>query len=223
MTLFLSLLPLYLLGNLHCLGMCGPLVMLLGKNRYRFFYLLGRILAFTLAGLVSAEMGLFLTSILEHYRIPSLMSFLVGGMIIALGILHLLHFQMPWFGKILGIVNQKLSILITKDSGLPLFVFGFSSLFLPCGQTLIVFSACALSGSPLVGLLNGLLFALITSPALFFAMKASHLLKLLRESYAFLFGVATLLVGGLALCRGFADLNWISHCVLVPKYHIVLY
>ena len=57
MSLLITMLPLYLLGNLHCIGMCGPLVMLLGQQRCRAFYFLGRTLSFTLAGLLAGALG----------------------------------------------------------------------------------------------------------------------------------------------------------------------
>ena len=62
MSLFFTLLPVYLFGNIHCAGMCGPLMMLLAKNRYRWAYFAGRLVSYTLAGLLSAEIGMFFFS-----------------------------------------------------------------------------------------------------------------------------------------------------------------
>ena len=61
MSLTLSLLPLYVTGNLHCLGMCGPLVHTLSLHRFKYYYLLGRICSYTLAGGISGALG-FLAS-----------------------------------------------------------------------------------------------------------------------------------------------------------------
>ena len=57
MTLLLTMLPLYLFGNVHCLGMCGPLVMLIGQHHFRYFYFVGRTLSFTLAGGLAGAAG----------------------------------------------------------------------------------------------------------------------------------------------------------------------
>src|SRR5690242_11860481 len=86
MTLFFSLLPLYIFGNLHCMGMCGPLVMLLGQHRYRFFYFVGRLLSFSLAGLVAGELGAVLHVFLKQYYLAEIISLGCGIMIIGWGI-----------------------------------------------------------------------------------------------------------------------------------------
>ncbi len=88
---------------------------------------------------------------------------------------------------------------------------------------MIVFSACALSGDPLVGLVNGFAFAILTSPSLLLAMNTHRLLNRVKPYYNIIMGVCALFVGGLALLRGFADLEVIPHLVIHPEYHIALY
>ncbi|MBA3957240.1 MAG: sulfite exporter TauE/SafE family protein [Parachlamydiaceae bacterium] len=230
MTLFLSLLPLYLLGNLHCIGMCGPLVMMLGQHRYRYFYFFGRLLSFTLAGLLAGGLGAVLNLILYQYHISLVSSFLFGGLILLIGCYSLFGWQYPaysWLAKRLERTNQRLSLLLLRDNALATFVFGFFTITLPCGQTLIVFSACALSGNVWVGMFNGFAFALLTSPALVLAMHAHLLFRRLKRHYNVIMGCCAILVGGLAICRGLAELDWIEHWVLNPhsqkEYHIVIY
>jgi sulfite exporter TauE/SafE len=98
---------------------------------------------------------------------------------------------------------------------------------LPCGQSLVVFAACAVAGSATVALLNGCAFALLTTPSLLFAMAARQWLMRLKQHYHLLIGVCTFGIGVLAICRGLADLEIIPHLVLnrgaLPKYHIVIY
>lgn len=114
-----------------------------------------------------------------------------------------------------------------RDKALPAFLFGFFTLALPCGQTLIVFSACALSGNMFVGLFNGLAFALLTSPSLFLAMKAHSLLHKAKHYYHTIIGVSALLVGCMAVLRGLAEMGVISHWILNPSspvhYHLVIF
>src|SRR3954462_9520133 len=85
MTLFLTLFPFYILGNIHCLGMCGPLVMMIGKNRLRYLYFLGRLLSFSLAGMLAGEAGAVLHIILKQYYIGEAASFLFGTVILSIG------------------------------------------------------------------------------------------------------------------------------------------
>jgi len=226
MSLFLMMLPVYLLGNLHCMGMCGPLVMLLGKHRWRMWYFVGRLSSFSLAAGFAAGAGTLLTFVLKKYHISESLSLLLGSFIISWGICHLFSWKYPgqaWLGKRLEKSSKNMSLLLLKDKPESTFLFGFFTVLLPCGQTVIVFSACALSGDITTGLANGAAFALLTSPSLFFAMQAHLLLKKWKSFYRPLMGGASIFVGGLALCRGLADLGWLPHLVLNQNYHIVLY
>lgn len=230
MALFLTLLPLYLFGNVHCLGMCGPLVALLGKHRYRFYYFLGRTLSFAMAGLIAGGAGAVLHVFLKSYHIAEAMSFLFGGVIIYTGLSLLCGWSSPTFPgmqKLISKVNLSLSNCFLKDTAWSTFLFGLCTVLLPCGQTLVVFSACALTGDPLVGLFNGCAFALLTSPSLALAMHTHLLFKSLKRYYNTVLGVSSLAIGLLAFCRGLAELGWISHWVLNPEasphYHIVLF
>lgn len=230
MTLFLSMLPLYLFGNLHCLGMCGPLVMMIGRHRFRSFYFLGRTLSFSLAGLAAGALGAVADTFFSYYHLAEATTFLFGFILLMLGCLTLAGWSYPghhWLGRRLARVNQSLSLLMLRDQAWPTFLFGFFTLALPCGQTMIVFSACALSGDPLVGLLNGFAFALLTSPSLFFAMQAHALLGKAKAYYRTVVGVSAIVVGMLALLRGFAVVDLIPHLILNPnapaQYHIVIF
>lgn len=230
MTLFFSLLPLYLFGNVHCLGMCGPLVMLIGQHDFRYFYFLGRVLSFSLAGFAAGQLGAVLHVFLKRYYLAEAVSLFFGVAIIIWGICLLNGF--PERPKITGkrslnAVQQWISKLLLKDAAWSTFLFGFLTVTLPCGQTLIVFSACALVGDPWVGLGNGFAFALITSPSLFLAMHTLSFLKNFKGYDRFVLGGSSIIVGLLAVFRGLAEMGWISHWILNPEaspsYHLVLF
>jgi len=230
MSLFLTLLPIYIFGNLHCMGMCGPLVLMLGMHRYRHFYFLGRTLSFTLAGSFAGAFGSVFQVFLHQFHISALVSFLFGGVILIAGILILFRMRLPFFANppsFFKKINQKISSLILKDGPFSVFLFGFFTIALPCGQTVIVYSALALEGGFWFGTLNGLLFALLTSPSLLLAMNAQTLLKNFKPYYNLILGLASLIIGSLGLCRGFAEMGLIPHLVLNPyadpEFHIALY
>jgi sulfite exporter TauE/SafE len=231
MTLFFSLLPLYLFGNLHCLGMCGPLVMLIGQHHYRFFYFAGRLLSFSLAGLVAGELGAVLHVFLKRYYLAESVS-LIGGMILmGWGVYKLIGkpvgIKMTRQKPLLTHIQQWISTLLLKDKGWSAFLFGFLTVALPCGQSLVVFSACALVGNAWIGLGNGFAFALLTTPSLILAMHTLTVFKKLKQYDRAVLGVSSLFVGLLACCRGLAELGWISHWVLNPDastpYHLVVF
>jgi sulfite exporter TauE/SafE len=231
MTLFFSLLPLYLFGNLHCIGMCGPLVMLLGQHRYRLFYFLGRLISFSLAGLLAGEGGAVLHVFLKHYYLAEIISLLCGILIMGWGVQKL----MGWPSKQLTMhkksplnpLHQWVSTLLLKDNRGSTFLFGFFTVALPCGQTLVVFSACALAGDAWIGLSNGFAFALLTTPSLVLAMHTLHLFKRFKQYDRPILGGCSILVGLLACCRGLAEMGWISHWVLNTEtstsYHLVIF
>lgn len=224
MTLFLTMLPLYLFGNLHCLGMCGPLVMMIGQHRYRLFYFFGRTLSFTLAGALAGAAGLLLQVALKESNLSALICFFFGGFLLFLGLRILLGLSYPgakWLSKHLASTNHALSLLMLRDKPLATFLFGFFTLLLPCGQTLVVYSACALSQDPSVGCLNGFAFALLTSPSLFLAMQARKLLPAAQAYYNIVVGLSAIAVAFLAFCRGLAEMDIIPHLALAE--HLVLF
>src|SRR5215203_4067712 len=111
MALFLTLLPLYLFGNVHCLGMCGPLVIMLGQHRYRYFYFIGRLLSFSLAGMLAGEAGAVLNVILKQYHLAESASFFFGGVIFIMGLHTLIGWQIPrlmWLARPLKAINYFL-------------------------------------------------------------------------------------------------------------------
>lgn len=230
MTLFFALFPLYVFGNVHCLGMCGPLVMLLGQHQFRYYYFIGRILSFSLAGMLAGQAGAVLHVILAQYHLAEMTSFLFGGIIFALGLQYLGVWKLPrlkYVPRIFSRINQALATLMLKDTRAATFLFGFFTVFLPCGQTLIVFSACALTGSAYIGLLNGFALALLTTPSLALAMHSHLLVKRFKNHYNSVIGVSSLVIGSLAFCRGLAEMGYIPHFILNPEapssYHMVIF
>lgn len=230
MTTFFTLLPIYLFGNLHCLGMCGPLTLMIGRHRYRSMYFLGRLLSYTLTGMAAGAAGEVLNIFLNQYHLASFASFFFAAVILSTSIGLLTGRSLPgsrWLAKMLRPLNHSLSILILKENPLSTFLFGFFTVALPCGQTLIVFSACALAGNIWVGLFNGFAFAILTSPSLWIAMHAQRFLQKIKNRYNTLMGISALVIGMLALCRGLAELGLIQHWILNPEYpsfyHMVIF
>jgi sulfite exporter TauE/SafE len=206
--------------------------MLIGQNRYRYFYFIGRLLSFSLAGLIAGEAGAVVHVFLKRYYLAELLSLVFGCFILGWGLSLLLGKQYPVMNnpaqkKSLNQFQQWISTLLLKDTGWSTFLFGFLTVTLPCGQTLVVFSACALVGDAWVGLGNGFAFALLTSPSLFLAMHTLSLLKTLKGYDRPILGGSSILVGILAICRGLAEMGLISHWVLNPSasisYHVVIY
>lgn len=225
MSLLITMLPFYLLGNIHCMGMCGPLVFMLAQHRYRYMYFIGRCLSYSLSGLLAGAGGSVLNVILNEYRLSAMVSFLFGGILVFLGILSLCNIKIRTFkiaDKFISRWNRTLSLLMLRDQAFTTLLFGFFTVALPCGQTLVVFSAIALYGDPWTGFINGLCFALLTSPALFASMHATLLLGRIKPYYRPLSALCGLAIGAIAIGRGLAEMDLIPHLILSDKYHLVI-
>ena len=197
---------------------------------YRYFYFFGRILSFTLAGMIAGAIGAVSTLFFKEYHLSEVTTYFFGATLLVLGFSTLLGGSYPgheWVAKRLSSVTKILSLLMLQDKALPAFLFGFFTLALPCGQSLIVFSACALSGSLEVGLINGFIFALLTTPSLLLSMQAHVFFQRARHHYRLIIGLSALLVGTLAILRGLADQNLIDHLIInlkaLESYPIIIF
>lgn len=204
------LVPLFLLGNIHCLGMCGPIAMMLGKSPFRHFYLVGRATGFALAGLVAGAFGVVITATLQPYHLSALLSLFVGAILIISTMIPLFNRVAKWLEPL----NQKMTVLLLKDKWWPTFLFGFATIILPCGQSLLVYSLAALTLDPLEGLSTTLLFALLTTPSLLFAFEMRRWLNSLYVRINYLLTSLTVTIGLLTCLRGLAEFGTIPHYIL---------
>ncbi len=226
MELLIWMLPLYILGNLHCAGMCGPLVFILGKNPKKYWYFAGRISSFTLAGLLAGELGTYLLIPFKAWHLTAVISIGFGFAFFIYGLKEIFSwkfFDFSFGPSFQGWVQKTLCRLSSKGNARAVFLYGFFTLFLPCGQSALVFASCALSGSAFVGLINGFAFALLTSPALIIILKAHKYLSKFKGCYQPLFGLSVILVGVLSILRGMADMGWIDHFAINQSWHLILY
>jgi len=230
MGLFFVLLPFYLMGNFHCVGMCGPLVMLLHNHPFRWYYFIGRTLSFTGVATLCAGLGQVLKLSWGISHVATSLCMLFGIALIFFGFTQLGGGHVPLPKSIVAVrqrVESRIAYLLLGKTRLAVFLFGLCTVWLPCGQTLVVFSACALSQDVLVGFGNGFAFALLTMPSLILALYAPGIFKKTPLRSQTVTGVLAVIVGALALLRGCADFGLIEHCILnassSPDWHIVLY
>jgi len=122
-------------------------------------------------------------------------------------------------------VSNRISLLLLRDQPLATFIFGFLTVSLPCGQTIVVFSACALTDSPVIGFINGFAFAILTSPSLFFAMHAHFAFSFFKTHYNTVMGYGSIAIGIVAICRALAEIDLMPHLSFpIPYAHpIVLF
>lgn len=161
-----------LLGSFHCVGMCGPIAFLLPVDRSNnakklgqiFIYHFGRLLAYSLIGLVFGLLG----KSLYFFGMQQQLSIAVGAlMILAILLPHKTfnkyNFSRPLY-KLISKVKSSLAQQLKKKTPDTFFTVGFLNGFLPCGLVyMAVFGAIA-SGNALQGSLYMALFGAGTIP-----------------------------------------------------------
>jgi sulfite exporter TauE/SafE len=161
-----------LIGSLHCVGMCGPLVLALpgGADRSLFRRLLGR-LAYNLGRTATyATMGLLAGSfghVIQNVQLQQFVSILFGVLLLATVFLSARHTP-AWIVRHITVPLQKaLGGLLKRDGARGLFEIGLLNGLLPCGLVLSALAGASLQVGPLRGALYMALFGLGTTPLLF--------------------------------------------------------
>ncbi len=147
-----------LAGGLHCVGMCGPLVLATSnlpfRKRwkwisYRGIYQLGRMFSYGILGILIASIGQI---------------FALGGwqniLSISLGLLLLLAYFGPHYlrnnlrsgwGRWLNALKSRMGLLLKKQSFSSQISLGFLNGLLPCGLVYLGLATAALSVNILEG------------------------------------------------------------------------
>lgn len=148
MTPLWTALTLGLLGSLHCLGMCGPLVASLplqsstaGRNAMNVgIYHGARVTAYGLLGVIPGIIGEGLKMTLAQQWI----SVAIGIIFILSAVMALkghFRFRIPFLERMTFSV-QNLLISLRKNSGTPgLFLMGFLNGLIPCGMVYMALAA----------------------------------------------------------------------------------
>ncbi len=206
-----------LLGSVHCLGMCGGLVVALsladtgrrGGLPFHLFYHIGRLTTYTVIGWSVGWFGSALVYANTMVDITRMLLFGSDVFVILLGLgsagifsrfkLNVLQFDFPGSFKRLTRLVVTLKKLPPVLASLPL---GLIMGFLPCGFLYAMIIAAAQSAAPRKGALMMLLFGLGTVPALFlFGTTARWLTTGARTVMLRWAGIMVALIGAYNLYR----------------------
>lgn len=163
-----------LLGSLHCIGMCGPIAMMLPVSKTNptkkifqiILYHLGRIVTYSLLGIVFGLVGkgLFLSGLQQQ------LSIIIGVIMILLIIFpkisHTLTFKISPLTKVLNTLKLQLGLYLKKESYYAIFTIGFFNGFLPCGMVYLALVGAIAMGSLFESTLYMFLYGLGTVPLL---------------------------------------------------------
>ena len=207
-------------SSLHCVGMCGPIAMILPiqqaqpaeKLMKTVVYHLGRILVYALLGAFFGIMG-------QTFQLMGLlqtMSIVFGVLIIAGVIFPRVFAKFHFFNrihmKLNGFVHNTFGKLIKRRSTASLFVLGMLNGLLPCGAVYFALLGSLVYGGLLEGALFMAVFGLGTSPAMVAITYFANSVSLsLREKFRKASPVILILFGGLFIVRGMnLDIPYIS-------------
>lgn len=195
-----------LLGGLHCIAMCGPIVMaspVLGNTTRmvwlsRFIYHLGRLLAYATLGLLMGYFG----SSLAFIGFQQWSAIIAGIAICIMGL-----FSTRWLEQRLGLFFIKLSPSFRKfwsqrKSPFALLALGFMNGLLPCGFVYVALVGALATGTPFLGAAYMVLFGWGTLPWLSLLNFANLFSIKFKTSANKLTPYFTLGIGILFLFRG---------------------
>ncbi len=206
----------------HCLGMCGPLVILAGARYPRqgisstplhLLYHAGRILMYTLMGIVAGFLSGELGRVAGLAQIPGILSVVVGIGVVLAGLSYL--GWLPFWSRSIhsgGWWQKTMKWTLRTPGSAGVFLMGVLNGLLPCGLVYESLLIAASSASPVTAGLGMLAFGAATIPALVvFGVGAQMLSVQVRRTMVWVGGVFVVLVGFYLIFRGATGLG------LVPK------
>ncbi|WP_395064391.1 sulfite exporter TauE/SafE family protein [Flavobacterium sp.] len=209
-----------LISSLHCIGMCGPIAMMLPLDRNNsakkavqiMLYQMGRLSAYATLGLVFGILGkgFYMAGIQQS------ISIIVGIFMIAIAVVPERIFMKYNFSKpvyrVISNVKSSLGNQFKRKSPDALFTIGLLNGFLPCGLVYAaLFGAIAMQNVTL-GVSYMLLYGLGTIPMMSAVVYISNILSTpIRSKMQKMIPIATVIIGTLFILRGLGlDIAYIS-------------
>jgi sulfite exporter TauE/SafE len=156
-------------GSLHCLGMCGPLVIALHSGNHqqpwntKFIYHLGRILVYASLGVVVGVVG----KTFSLFGFQQILAIVAGVVMLLLilwpGMFRNAKFKTTQFSQW---IKSKITPRIKAHPFLTSFLLGLVNGLLPCGLVYVALSGALITGDPIKSSLFMVVFGVATSPAL---------------------------------------------------------
>jgi len=205
------------------MGMCGPLVAMLGVTARRdgsrlpalahLLYHGSRIAVYGLLGLAAGAAGSFVSLGGSLSTVAGLVSVVLGATVVALGVSFLA--RTGWAGRALWggeALTNAMSRAVQRGGASGIAALGALNGLLPCGLVYSALLAAAAGGSAVRGGLAMLVFGAATVPVLVaLGLGASRLGPRARGVLTVLAGVLIIVVGVQLVLRGSAALGLIPH------------
>lgn len=200
-----------LISSLHCIGMCGPIAMMLPLERNNpakkatqiFLYHLGRLIVYGTLGLLFGFLGkgLYLAGIQQQ------LSVVVGVLIITIVVIPEKIFSNYNFSKpiysIISKVKTGLGNQFKKKSSKAIFTIGLLNGFLPCGLVYAALFGAIAMQNEFYGFAYMILYGLGTIPMMSFVIYMSNMLNNpIRNKVQKIIPIISFCIGVLFILRG---------------------
>jgi sulfite exporter TauE/SafE len=207
----------------HCMGMCGPLVAMLGVTARRdgsrlpalshLLYHASRIAVYCLLGVAAGAAGSFLSFGGGLHTASGILSLVLGAVVVALGVSLLA--RTGWAGRALwggDALTRAMSSAVRRGGTSGIMALGALNGLLPCGLVYSALLAAAAGGSALRGGAAMLVFGAATIPVLIaLGLGAARLGLRARSFLTTLAGVLIIAVGVQLMLRGAAAVELLPH------------
>ena len=200
-----------LLGSVHCIGMCGPLVMALPislRSNFQkivtlFLYHAGKIMSYCILGLLFGLFG----SQLPVFGVQRNISVIIGITMLLYGIyvfvLKPKHLQLGPFNTVYNFIVKWLSKLFKSKYMVSFFFIGMLNGLLPCGMVYLALSSAMATQNLLQGGLLMVFFGMGTVPALMMVAIGGQFMGFtFRRKIQTLLPVFIFIMGVLLILRG---------------------
>ncbi|MEJ6981239.1 sulfite exporter TauE/SafE family protein [Pedobacter sp. P351] len=208
-----------LFGSLHCVAMCGPLILALPFSNqsiwtsilHRLLYQAGRILMYGFLGLLIGLIGTGFSLL----KMQQTLSLITGILLITAGISHFIKGRKLtnriFSLKLLPVLTSLLGRYLSKPYGG--FIAGALNGILPCGVTYIALAQAINLTTPIEAGRFMLFFGLGTVPLLF-ATALSPLFFRKLKAPVLLIPILFLLAGSFLMARGLnLSIPYVSHSI----------
>jgi len=152
-------------GSLHCAGMCGPLVLLVGaKSRWHLVqYHLARLVGYAVVGGLFGLFGKQLHALLGRQMMGVVLLLLAG--VLAVSLFVNFH-RLPGVSTVQAWFHRLQSVVLGWPTRYRALGVGLATVFLPCGLLYMAFGLAMTSPNWLTGAGSMLVFGIASSPAL---------------------------------------------------------
>ncbi len=200
-----------LVGSLHCIGMCGPIVLALpgqGKSNLKFLisrvlYNFGRVIAYSILGMLIGVLGIGVRLAGYQSRLS-----LALGIIVLIGVLIPTHFFSKLFSggiwKRMGDSFNRLWFRLSKKStASSMLLIGLLNGFLPCGFVYFGLVGAASTPSVVTSAAYMALFGIGTIPVMLATAYAGNFIGIkVRLAVQRFIPIGAIIIALLLILRG---------------------